>query len=192
MPPLGFRHYHLGSCHLFCPSASTCYGPAALIERAEIVSSADRERSGYCLAGTVLGRRPPRRTVPRPGPGWLALPWLPDPTLRIHDAIFHRARLHHTGVLICRDFCLGLGRGVGGRIRCPLMVATSPAAINGKSAVDRPGLCLRFRSWYLATTWYWSHDFASRSASRSCASSALQILGRGISQSSLIDVKSVA
>jgi len=107
----GFRHYHLGSCHLFCLSASTCYGPAALIERAEIVSSADRERSGYCLAGTVLGRRPPRRTVPRPGPGWLALPWLPAPTLRIHDAIFHRARLHHTGVLICRDFCPGLGRG---------------------------------------------------------------------------------
>jgi hypothetical protein len=24
---------------------------------------------------------------------------------------FHGARLHHTGILICRDFFLGLGRG---------------------------------------------------------------------------------
>src|SRR5215472_13680954 len=40
---------------------------------------------GYCGAGTVLGRRAPRCTVPRP-PGWLlttpcAPPWLPAPKL---------------------------------------------------------------------------------------------------------------
>src|SRR5215469_13290146 len=42
-------------------------------------------RCDYCRAGTVLGRRAPRRTVPRP-PGWLlttpcAPPWLPAPKL---------------------------------------------------------------------------------------------------------------
>lgn len=35
---------------------------------------------------------------------------------RCRGVHFHRARLHHTGVLICRDFCLDLGRDVGGRV----------------------------------------------------------------------------
>ena len=41
-------------------------------------------------------------------------------------AVFHGARLHHAGVLICRDFCLGVGRGVGARVRCAHMGRGQP------------------------------------------------------------------
>jgi hypothetical protein len=82
--------------------------------------------------------------------------------------------------------------GIGGGFDVPSWVAANSPTIDSKIAVDRPGFGLRFRRWYLATTRYWSHDFASLSASCSCASLAPQILGARNLTASLIDVKSVA
>jgi hypothetical protein len=62
------------------------------------------------------------RGVSGPSGATFATPGPPSwATLDASTGHFHQARLPHTGVLICRHFCLGLGRDVGGRVRCALM-----------------------------------------------------------------------
>ena len=61
-------------------------------------------------------------------------------TLDAPTGHFHRTRLHHTGVLICRDFCLGLRRGRGGRVRCTFMGRTNPPRLRLTASVPTCGI----------------------------------------------------